>query len=555
MQYYFSLLLGYFNMPGLVVPKSNCILQNDRPPWNFGVGADPIPVFAPLNSATNRYEFGVQVGWDVGKLPLKDSHNYRFQIMAHDGDSTKIGGDIGEACVNIIVQCDEGFLNVPGAATPCSSCDTKPLPGDGKWTWFCSPISVPLPGADSPIERPYVLTKIPMSKLSLDPYKTYLADSMLFLHMFIIMTIVILVDLVEIIYSIILIYLETGFIPTEGFLDKNGFAIACDCKRTIKPCPLNCCGNGKCDYVKGTCTCFQEANLLLNASTCCPTLAPTRGPTPPPTPAPTPVPKRCPNDCCSRVVCDTNLGLCTCPPPFNAPPYNSTDCCLLPTVAPTRAPTPAPTTPAPTEFLAPTVAPTTPTNAPTDAPTRAPTEEPCFNNGKYCNGNGICNTTVPVCVCTPPFFGADCSNFTNPPTGAPTDTPPCFNDGNFCNGRGNCSGTPPQCICDDPALLPPDCRPPPCFNDGKFCNGAGVCNTSGTPPTCICDDPADLQPDCAKPPLPPPNCSDIANGTTCDQCLDGALALGINCVFCPENVTLPSGETQVCQHGEVEALI
>jgi hypothetical protein len=159
------------------------------PPWNFGDGSDQIPVFAPVNPATNRFEYGTQVAWDVAKLPIKDARNYRFQIMAHDGDSTKVGGDIGEACVNIIVQCDAGFLNVPGAPTPCSSCDLTPLPGDGKWTWFASPASVPLPGPDSPLANVYILTKIPKSKLTQEPYKTYLADGMFCEILFIILLI------------------------------------------------------------------------------------------------------------------------------------------------------------------------------------------------------------------------------------------------------------------------------------------------------------------------------------------------------------------------------
>jgi hypothetical protein len=95
--------------------------------------------------------------------------------MAHDGDSTKVGGDIGEACVNVVVQCDAGFASVPGQP-PCTVCDTTPLPGDGKWTWFCAPTSVPLPGANSPIAVPYNLVKIPVSKLVQAPFSTYIAQ-------------------------------------------------------------------------------------------------------------------------------------------------------------------------------------------------------------------------------------------------------------------------------------------------------------------------------------------------------------------------------------------
>jgi hypothetical protein len=168
---------GGFSLPGYVTPSTNTVLKNKLPPWDYGVGSDPIPVQAPTNPKTDRFDFGVQIAWDVKKLPLKDARNYRFQIMAHDGDSTKVGGDIGEACVNVIVQCDAGFKDAPGQ-TSCSACDVTPLPGDGKWTWFCTPLTVPLPGADSPIANPYNLVKIPVSKLSTDPFKTYVADGM-----------------------------------------------------------------------------------------------------------------------------------------------------------------------------------------------------------------------------------------------------------------------------------------------------------------------------------------------------------------------------------------
>lgn len=158
----------------------------------------------------DRFDYGVQVSWDLKALKLADDANYRFQIMAHDGDSTKIGGDVGQACksflsylssdfrmslwlrsrkkfivssfsnlcigVNIVVQCPAGFHSVPGQPK-CKACDTTPLPADGKWTWFCSPTMVPLPKKDSP-NQPYVLTKVPISKLAQEPYLTYLRDSM-----------------------------------------------------------------------------------------------------------------------------------------------------------------------------------------------------------------------------------------------------------------------------------------------------------------------------------------------------------------------------------------
>jgi hypothetical protein len=96
-------------------------------------------------------------------------------------------------------------------------------------------------------------------------------------------------------------------------------------------------------------------------------------------------------------------------------------------------------------------------------------------------------------------------------------------------------------VCVDPNLILPACEPPPCFNNGSYCNGNGVC-TNGT---CICDKPEQLPPDCLAPPPPPTQCENITNGTTCLTCLVGANALGINCVFCPQNITLADGTVVV----------
>ena len=39
--------------------------------------------------------FGAEVRWEV---PLAGGHSYRIQVMVHDGDQNKAGGDSGEAC-------------------------------------------------------------------------------------------------------------------------------------------------------------------------------------------------------------------------------------------------------------------------------------------------------------------------------------------------------------------------------------------------------------------------------------------------------------------------
>jgi hypothetical protein len=50
------------------------------------------------------------VRWDIR---LEAGHNYRFQVMVHDGDQNKVGGDSGEACVTFCAgnACPEGFAS------------------------------------------------------------------------------------------------------------------------------------------------------------------------------------------------------------------------------------------------------------------------------------------------------------------------------------------------------------------------------------------------------------------------------------------------------------
>jgi hypothetical protein len=70
--------------------------------WNLGTGADPVP------SGLANEGYGAEVRWDV---PLASGHSYRIQVMVHDGDQNKGGGDSGEACV---IYCAGGGGNEGG---------------------------------------------------------------------------------------------------------------------------------------------------------------------------------------------------------------------------------------------------------------------------------------------------------------------------------------------------------------------------------------------------------------------------------------------------------
>jgi hypothetical protein len=63
------------------------------------------PFLGRLSAGLVNEGFGAEVRWEVG---LSAGHSYRLQVIVHDGDENKMGGDSAEACV---VFCAGG---VPG---------------------------------------------------------------------------------------------------------------------------------------------------------------------------------------------------------------------------------------------------------------------------------------------------------------------------------------------------------------------------------------------------------------------------------------------------------
>ncbi len=63
--------------------------------WNLG------SVFpAPTNPASEA-GYGAVVSWNLKNFNLITGHTYRLQFMVHDGDENRVGGDVGENCINI----------------------------------------------------------------------------------------------------------------------------------------------------------------------------------------------------------------------------------------------------------------------------------------------------------------------------------------------------------------------------------------------------------------------------------------------------------------------
>lgn len=86
-----------------ISPGSNPSVKNG---WNLGTGSDTPD--AGFSSIKNE-GYGTEVRWNTSSLTyqgkaLQKKHIYRLQIMIHDGDQNKTGGDVGEACMTVSVK-------------------------------------------------------------------------------------------------------------------------------------------------------------------------------------------------------------------------------------------------------------------------------------------------------------------------------------------------------------------------------------------------------------------------------------------------------------------
>jgi len=94
---------------------------------NLGAGADPVP----MGIANEGY--GAEARWNVTLTP---GHSYRLQVLVHDGDQNKTGGDSGEACVLFCAGTD------CNATESCGSTGTGGSggsPGCPEATIICGP--------------------------------------------------------------------------------------------------------------------------------------------------------------------------------------------------------------------------------------------------------------------------------------------------------------------------------------------------------------------------------------------------------------------------------
>ena len=91
--------------------------------WNLGPGSDPVP--AGLISEG----YGAEVRWkltnlvDNNGLALVANRRYRLQVIVHDGDQNKSGGDVGQGCATAVFE-EECFT--PDTPTPTPTNLTPP---------------------------------------------------------------------------------------------------------------------------------------------------------------------------------------------------------------------------------------------------------------------------------------------------------------------------------------------------------------------------------------------------------------------------------------------
>jgi hypothetical protein len=100
-----------------VTPNKVTITPEANPAKNHWdlAGGDPVP------AGLTDQGFGAEARWDV---PLVAGHSYRLQVIVHDGDQTRAGGDSGEACVIFCAGGAGGAGGSGGYMPPPSMCPT-----------------------------------------------------------------------------------------------------------------------------------------------------------------------------------------------------------------------------------------------------------------------------------------------------------------------------------------------------------------------------------------------------------------------------------------------
>jgi hypothetical protein len=112
--------------------------------WSLGPGADPVPA-GLVNEG-----YGAEIRWkltdlvDQNNQPLQANRKYRLQVIIHDGDQNKSGGDVGQGCATATFEQN---CFTPDTPTPTVTNLTPPTPTPTN-TPTNTPTVTPSGGAD-----------------------------------------------------------------------------------------------------------------------------------------------------------------------------------------------------------------------------------------------------------------------------------------------------------------------------------------------------------------------------------------------------------------------
>ena len=81
-------------------------VDKTKTPWVVTITPDRDPAKnnwngipdVPPSGLGKTQGYTAELIWNVSDLPVQNQHTYRIQVMLHDGDQNKAGGDSGEAC-------------------------------------------------------------------------------------------------------------------------------------------------------------------------------------------------------------------------------------------------------------------------------------------------------------------------------------------------------------------------------------------------------------------------------------------------------------------------
>ena len=124
-------IFGTWSTATLVGTTYTVNTPNSQNHWNLGVVGPTGPDAPPAGTTTFDEGYGAEVRWNASNLGVVAGHTYRFQILTHDGDQNKDGGDAGEQCVNLTIPLPPTITTTASAGVDLggSITDTAHLTG------------------------------------------------------------------------------------------------------------------------------------------------------------------------------------------------------------------------------------------------------------------------------------------------------------------------------------------------------------------------------------------------------------------------------------------